>query len=123
LGITGGYVLTELPIVLTRVNRTQFNALKTKSGITSLYGNATMKLLDLESRQISGVENLLRDLEVKAINSGLPVTGKGIGVSYIDTGIDATHPDLQLGDNVIQNVLFATAEVPLNLPTGFLPSL
>ncbi|HSI89397.1 MAG TPA: hypothetical protein VK918_10095, partial [Pyrinomonadaceae bacterium] len=46
LGITGGYALTELPIVLTRVNRTQFNALKTKSGIRSLYGNATMKLLD-----------------------------------------------------------------------------
>ena len=72
LGITGGYALTELPIVLTRVNRTQFNALKTQSGIVSLYGDATMKLLDLESRQISGVENLLRDLEVKAINSGLP---------------------------------------------------
>ena len=123
LGITGGYALTELPIVLTRVNRTQFNALKTKSGIVSLYGDATMKLLDLESRQISGVENLLRDLEVKAINSGLPVTGKGIGVSYIDTGIDATHPDLVMGENVIQNVLFATAEVPLNLPTGFLPSV
>jgi subtilisin family serine protease len=123
LGITGGYALTELPIVLTRVNRTQFNALKTKSSIRSLYGDATMKLLDLESRTISGVENLIRDIEVTAINNGLPMTGRNIGVSYIDTGIDATHPDLKLGENVIQNVLFATAEVPLNLPSGFLPSL
>ncbi|MCV4633657.1 hypothetical protein OFB83_34210, partial [Escherichia coli] len=69
----------------------------------------------------SGVENLIRDQEVTTINNGLPFSGKNIGVSYIDTGIDATHPDLQLGQTVIQNVFFATAEVPLNFPNGFVP--
>ena len=121
LGILGGRYLSELPIVLTSVNRTQFNALKTKPGIRSLYANRTFRLMDLESRTISGVESLIRDAEVTARNSGMPVSGRNIGISYIDTGIDATHPDLQLGQNVAQNVYFATADVPVSLPSGFLP--
>jgi subtilisin family serine protease len=121
LGIAGGRYMSQLPIVLTAVNKAQFTALKTKPGIRSIYANRTFRLLDLEGRTISGVENLIRDAEVNARNSGLPVSGRNIGVSYIDTGIDATHPDLQLGQNVVQNVYFATADVPLNLPSGFLP--
>src|SRR5678815_5901264 len=37
LGIPGGRYTKALPIVLTSINRTQFNALKTKSGVRSLY--------------------------------------------------------------------------------------
>jgi subtilisin family serine protease len=123
LGIQGGYLMQQLPMVLTRVNQIQFNALKTKPAIRSLYANRTYRLFDREARTISGVENLIRDQVVTSMVGGLPASGKNIGVSYIDTGIDATHPDLQLGQNVAQNVYFATADVPLNLPAGFLPSL
>ena len=99
LGIRGGHYTKALPIVLTSINRTQFNALKAKPGVRSLYANRTFRLLDLEGRTITGIENLIRDTQVTSLNNGLPVTGKNIGVSYIDTGIDATHPDLQLGQN------------------------
>ena len=119
LGIRGGYYTKALPIVLTSINRTQLNALKAKSGVRSLYANRTFRLLDLEGRTITGVENLIRDDQVTALNNGLPVTGKNIGVSYIDTGIDATHPDLQ--GNVAQNVYYATADLPVEPPAGFLP--
>src|SRR5215207_6996253 len=121
LGILGGRYTQALPIVLTSINRTQFNALKTKPGVRSLYANRTFRLLDLEGRTITGIENLIRDSQVTALNNGLPVTGKNIGVSYIDTGIDATHPDLKLGQNVIQNVYYATADLPVEPPAGFLP--
>ena len=121
LGIRGGRVLTQLPIVLTSINKLQLNSLKTKAGIRSLYANRTFKLLDFEGRTITGVESLIRDAEVTALNQGLPVSGRNIGVSYIDTGIDATHPDLVLGQNVIQNVYFATADLPVEPPAGFLP--
>lgn len=121
LGITGGRYLAQLPVVLTKVNKTQFTALKTKAGIRSLYANRTFRLLDREGRTISGVENLVRDMQVTAQNQGLPMSGKNVGVSYIDTGIDATHPDLMLGQNVVQNVYFATADVPVELPAGFVP--
>lgn len=121
LGIKGGRYTQALPIVLTSINRTQFNALKVKPGIRSLYANRTFRLLDFEGRTITGIENLIRDSQVTALNNGLPVTGKNIGVSYIDTGIDATHPDLQLGQNVAQNVYYATADLPIEPPAGFLP--
>ena len=121
LGILGGRYLNHLPIVLTSVNKVQYNALKTKPGIRSIYANRTFRLLDLEGRTISGVESLIRDAEVTARNQGMPVSGRNIGISYIDTGIDATHPDLQLGQNVVQNVYFATADVMVTLPQGFVP--
>ncbi|HEX6126426.1 MAG TPA: S8 family serine peptidase [Pyrinomonadaceae bacterium] len=121
LGITGGRYLNQLPIVLTSINRLQFNALKTKANVRSLYANRTFRLLDREGRTITGIENLVRDIQVTTLNQGMPVSGKDIGVSYIDTGIDATHPDLVLGQNVAQNVYFATADVMVELPAGFLP--
>jgi serine protease AprX len=35
----------------------------------------------------------------------MPVSGKGIGIGYIDTGIDATHADLKYGTKTVQNVI------------------
>ncbi|MFL6468706.1 MAG: S8 family serine peptidase [Pyrinomonadaceae bacterium] len=121
IGIRGGRVLNQLPIVLTSINKVQLNSLKTKAGIRSLYANRTFKLLDFEGRTITGIEKMIRDTEVTTRNQGLPVSGRNIGIAYVDTGIDATHPDLQLGQNVIQNVYFATADVMVELPAGFLP--
>jgi serine protease AprX len=34
----------------------------------------------------------------------LGVTGAGVGVAVLDSGVDATHPDLSLGSKVVQNV-------------------
>jgi serine protease AprX len=121
LGILGGYSLSQLPMVLTKINRVQFNALKTKAGIRSLYANRRLRLLDREGRTITGIENLIRDMEATTRNGGMPVSGRNIGIAYVDTGIDATHPDLQLGQNVAQNTYFATADVPVDLPAGFVP--
>ncbi len=121
LGITGGVTLIQLPMVLTVVNQAQLNALESQSGIVSLYANRTLSLLDNASDQFIGVLDLWDDADVTARNQGMPVSGKGVGIAYVDTGIDATHPDLQLGQNVIQNVLFPFGEIPLNLPSGFVP--
>ncbi|MCV4608344.1 hypothetical protein OFB74_36140, partial [Escherichia coli] len=76
--ITGGYLTEYLPMVLTRINLSQLNALKSKPGVKSLYANRLFRLFDLESRTISGVENLIRDQEVTTINNGLPFSGKNI---------------------------------------------
>jgi subtilisin family serine protease len=121
LGITGGWRMRELPIVLTRINKVQFDALRQKSGIRSLYANHAFRKLDSVSNEFIGVNALLADREVTTLNGGLPVSGKNVGVAYIDTGIDATHPDLRLGENVIQNVVFPTSLSPLELPADFVP--
>ena len=35
----------------------------------------------------------------------MPISGKGVGIGYIDTGIDATHADLKYGTKTVQNVI------------------
>lgn len=122
LGIRGGTVLRELPIVLTAINRTQFAALRNRSNVASLYANRTFKLFNHKSRVFIGVDALQRDQEVTRQLGGVPASGQGVGIAYVDTGIDATHPDLQLGKNVVQNVIFPAAELTASdLPPDFLP--
>lgn len=122
LGIKGGFALRELPIVLTAINRTQFDALRKRSDIVSLYANRKFKLFNHKSRAFIGVEALRRDQQVAQQLGGASASGQGVGIAYVDTGIDATHPDLQLGKNVVQNVMFPAAEVSaVNLQPGFLP--
>lgn len=121
LGIKGGIALKELPIVLTAINSTQFDALRKRSDVASLYANRRFKLLNHKSRAFIGVEALRRDQEVTRQLGGIPASGQGVGVAYVDTGIDATHPDLQLGKNVVQNVMFPAAELTAtDLPPDFL---
>jgi subtilisin family serine protease len=136
-GITGGYVLNELPMVLTKVNRSQFDTLKGSARIASLYANRIYEPMTNASREFIGQGALQRDTQVTAANGGLPVSGKGIGVAIIDTGLDATHFDHQLGNNVVQNVYFPMGDIDpvlclahdivlggcLTLPAGFVPPI
>jgi serine protease AprX len=110
LGIKGGYYLNMLPMILTAINKAQLDALSRRSDVRSLYANTTLPLLDDRSRPFIGVTALKHDTETTARNGGFPVSGSGVGIAYVDTGIDATHPDLQLGKNVAGNVFFPVAE-------------
>lgn len=121
LGITRGYVLNELPMVLTQVNGFQFNQLKQNPHIMSLHGNRTYQPLTNASREFIGLAALMRDAEVTAASGGLPVSGRGVGVAIVDTGVDATHQDHALGSNVVQNIYFPLADVPLEFPADLVP--
>lgn len=128
LGMTGGIVLNELPMVLTQLNAAQLDALDGRSDIVSIYGLRFYEAYTNASRKFIGVDAMMRDAELAAANSGLPVSGDGIGVAYVDTGIDTAHPDLNLGENVVQNVYFPLGEVQtgitgisIELPPEFVP--
>lgn len=111
LGLRGSYVLNELPMILTLATRAQLDELENLPNILSLYANRVHQPLTNASREFIGQAALLRDDEVTAANGGLPVTGRGVGVAVIDTGLDATHGDLSFGDNVVQNVYFAFGDL------------
>lgn len=121
IGVSGGVALKELPMILTAINKAQFEMLRSRPGIISLYANRLFKPLTNVSRAFIGVQDLMGDREVISRNGGVPASGRGIGIAYVDTGIDATHPDLQLGATVVQNVIFPLAELPLEFPSDFVP--
>jgi serine protease AprX len=104
---------------LTAISKAQLEALRARPEIVSLYANRTFKPLTNVSRAFIGARDLMSDREVMLRNGGAPVSGRGIGIAYVDTGIDATHPDLQFGANVVQNVLFPLAELPLEFLSDF----
>lgn len=113
LGITKGFALRALPMVIADMNLLQLNAVKTQPGVVSIWANRVMKTMTNSSRLFIGVPQMMADNEVSTINGsnpGMPVSGKGIGIGYIDTGIDGTQEDLKFGTKVHQNVIQPLAQ-------------
>src|ERR1043165_3915518 len=109
LGITKGITLNRLGMVATVATAGQVRALASNPSVRSVWFNDQLHYFDLEARTLTGVERLKKDGNFTKANGGLPVSGAGnFSVVINDSGIDATHPDLQLGKNVIQNVFIAT---------------
>ena len=107
-GITKGIKMRELPMIIAPMNAAQLASVKTQPGVKSIWANRIMKLYTNESRPFIGVPQMMADREVVAANiqnPGMPISGKGVGIGYIDTGIDATHADLKYGTKTIQNVI------------------
>ena len=108
IGVKGGFALRELPMVIARLSATQLVALQMQPGVRSVYANRIMKTFTNESRKFIGVPQLWADAEVTRSNQqhpGLPVSGKGIGIGYVDTGADGTHNDIKYGTKLVQNVI------------------
>ena len=109
IGITRGLTLQKLGMVAVTATAGQVKTLAANSAVRSIWSNDRLHYLDNEVRTVSGVERTRTDAAFTRANGGLPITGAGdFSVVINDSGIDATHPDLQLGKNVIQNVLIAT---------------
>lgn len=112
-GITKGFAMRELPMVIADISAVQLVAVSRQPGIASIYSNRLMKTFTNASRTFIGVPQMTADTLVtknNKSNPGLPVTGKGVGIGYIDTGIDATHKDLTYGKKTVQNVIQPLSE-------------
>ncbi|MFL6256706.1 MAG: S8 family serine peptidase, partial [Pyrinomonadaceae bacterium] len=111
VGISGGLTLKRLGMVAVMATAGQVRAIAANPSVRSVWFNDRLNYFDYEARTLTGVERLKTDRGFTTANGGLPVSGKGdFSVVINDSGIDATHPDLQLGKNVVQNVLIATDE-------------
>jgi serine protease AprX len=113
VGIKKGFALRELPMVIAPMNAVQVAAVKTQPGVRSIWANRIMKTFTNESRPFIGVPQMMADREVTSANNqhpGMPISGKGVGIGYVDTGCDATHADLKFGSKVIQNVIQPMSE-------------
>jgi serine protease AprX len=104
-GITRGYKLPQLGMVVVPATAGQIRALAGNSSVRSIWLNDSLGYLNDQTRVLTGVDRMRSDPGFTALHRGLPVTGQGIGVMINDSGIDATHPDLPLSTHVVQNVL------------------
>lgn len=116
LGITSGVSLKSLPIVGIMATKAQVEALYSRDDVVSVWNNDPLVLENYESTQITGVQALRADRDLR--NNGVPYSGNGIGVVVNDSGVDGTHSDIAYPDHVVQNVL---AQVNLNSFSSILP--
>src|SRR6266404_1892537 len=121
IGIVKGITLQRLGMVATPATAAQVRALSANPSVRSVWSNDKLNFLDNQARTLVGIEKLKTDKPITRANGGLPVMGKGdFSVVINDSGIDATHDDLKLGDKVIQNVQVLTDTETLS---GFTPLL
>jgi len=115
LGIPGGTVFRRLPIVLVNATKSQISAIAALPAVRSVYADRLLSFFDAESRALIGADEASADLDLAGAG-GLPLTGQGVTIAILDSGVDGTHPDLPYGSKVIQNVRLNPA---LNTAPGF----
>jgi serine protease AprX len=105
IGILKGITFPHLGMVAVVATAGQVRALAASPAVRSVWSNDQLHYYDYQARTITGVDRTRTDADFTKRNGGIPVSGKGdFAVLIIDSGIDATHDDLKLGQTVIQNV-------------------
>jgi serine protease AprX len=116
LGITRGITMRNLPIAGALATPAEIRALAQRSDVASIYYNAPVRYFDQEANALSSVTRMFQN--PGDYTRALPFSGAGVTVEINDSGIDATHSDLQFGTHVVQNT---TALTNLNAIDTMLP--
>ncbi len=112
IGINGGTRFRALPMVYVTGTRQQIVAISRLTRVRSIYGNRTLTFDTDPYLKTTGIQRVGPDADLRTRNNGIPVTGRGVTVAVLDTGINSQHADLT--GRVAQNVrLVDTQSAPV----------
>ena len=91
----GVIALDTLPMAAAVLSEAQIDAVRQWDGVESIYFNAPLEYYNFTSGEITGGH---------FVHDNYGVKGAGVTIAVLDSGTDATHPDLAYGSKTIQNV-------------------
>lgn len=115
IGILGGTRFRSLPMVYVSGTRAQIAAVSRLQAVRTIFGNRTLNFDSDPYFNRTNVQRIAGDADLRTGNGGSAVTGRGVTVAVLDTGINAEHPDL--ATKVVQNVRLVDTQ---SVPIGFI---